>query len=147
MSCCLDGFEIAALVAALGLDGAASEGTLLAGIGQAAQRRVRIRGQHTQHAVEIAVVEAIAGALQALIIRKDLRSSSHVALGPFKLNGVRTEVNGDVQPVFQQAHILVPRAEQGLDVGTNPDALLHSLCSKWRASAGWNAGVKRNSKS
>ena len=32
-----------------------------------------------------------------------------------------------VQAVFQQAHILVARAEERLDVGANPDAFLHSV--------------------
>ncbi len=128
MSCVLDGFEIAALVAALGLDGAAAERTLAPGIGQAAQGRVGIGSQHAQHAVQVAVVEGVAGALQALVVGENLLGASHVVGRAFEFDGVRPQIDGDVEPVFQQAHILVPRAEQRLDVGTNPDAFLHSIC-------------------
>ena len=121
-----DGFEIAALVAALGLHGAASKGTLAPGVGQTSQRRVRIRRQHAQHAVEVAVVEAIARLLQAFVVGEDLLGASHVAGRAFEFDGIRPQVDGDVEAVFEQAHIFVPRSKQRLDVGAYPDALFHA---------------------
>jgi len=42
---------------------------------------------------------------------------------------------------------LIPRTEQRFDIGAYPDAFLHSLCVKWRTSAGWDAGFDRLSNS
>ena len=64
----LDGFEIAALIGAFGLDGAASKGTLAAGFGKAAKSRIRIADHHAQHAAEVAVHELVAGLPQMLVI-------------------------------------------------------------------------------
>ncbi len=82
---------------------------------------------NAQHAVEIAVVKAESRALQAFVIGKHLLGARHVARRALQFNGVRPQVNGDVQTIFQHAHILVARAKQSLDVGTNPDAFLHSF--------------------
>ncbi len=68
----LDGFQIAALVQALGLDGAAPERALPSGFGQSAQRGLGIGHQHAQHAVQVAVVEDVAGAVQVIVVGEDL---------------------------------------------------------------------------
>ena len=122
-----DGFEIAPLVHALGLHGAASESALTSGFGQATQRHLGI-GQHdAQHAAQVAVVEGVSGALQVVVVGKNLLGPGNVAGRPFQVDGIRSQVDIDVQAVFQQAYILVARAEKSLDVGTDFNALLHSV--------------------
>ena len=123
----LDSLKIAPLVDTFGLHRAASEGALATSIGQPAQRGIRVRGQHPQHAVQVAIVEAVAGALQALVIGKDLLGARHIASRTLQLDPVRPQIDGNVQPVFQHAQILIPRAEQRLDVRSSPNALLHSV--------------------
>ena len=62
-----------------------------------------------------------------VVVGKNLLSPGNVARRPFQVDGIRSQVNIDIQAVFQQAHILVARAEQSLDVGTDFNALLHSV--------------------
>src|SRR5262249_12977458 len=131
----LDSFQIAALITALRLHRTPSEGALLAGIRQPAQRRTGVRSQNSQHAIQVTVIERVAGALQGLVVGEDLLSTRHVAGCTLQFDGVRAESNGDVQPIFQEPYILVPGAEQGFDVGTNPNALLHACALRWRPSA------------
>ncbi len=64
----LDGFEVAALVGAFRLDGAASEGTLAAGFGESAESGIRIADDHAQHAAQVAVHELVAGLPQMLVV-------------------------------------------------------------------------------
>ncbi len=122
----LDGFEIAPLVDALGLHRAAPERALAPSFRQAAQRSFGVGQQDAQHAAQIAVVEGVSGALQMVVVGKDLLGPGDVAGRAFQIDGIRSQVNIDVQAVFQQAQILVARAEQSLDVGTDFNALLHS---------------------
>ena len=64
----LDGFEIAALIGALWLDRSPAKRALAAGFGQSAQGCVRVADHHAQHAVQVAVHELVAGAVQMLEI-------------------------------------------------------------------------------
>jgi len=69
------------------------------------------RRQDAQHAVQVPVVEAVPGTLQAFVIGEYLLGTRYIAGCALQFNGVRTQVNGDVQPIFQHAHVLVPRAK------------------------------------
>jgi hypothetical protein len=60
-----------------------------------------------------------------VVIGKNLLGKRHIAWSPFQVDGVGSQVNIDVQAVFQQPQILVPRAEKSLDVGGDFNALLH----------------------
>ena len=122
-----DGFQIAALVHALRLHRAASKRTLPSGFGQSSQRGFGIGDQHAQHAVQVAVVEGVAGALQLVVVGEDLLGAGYVARGSFEFNGVGSQVDVDVQAVFQHVQVFVAGAEQGLDVGADFNTLLHSV--------------------
>ena len=126
MSCVFDRVQITPLVTALRLHGPASERTLPARLGQAAQRGVRIGGQYPHHAVQIAVVERESGTLQAFVIGENLFRAGHVARSAFQFNGIRSQIDFDVEVVFQEADIFVPRAKECFDVGADPDAFLHA---------------------
>ena len=62
-----------------------------------------------------------------VVIGKDLFGAGNVARRTFQINGIGSQVNIDIQAVFQQAQVFVARAEQSLDVGADFNALLH-LC-------------------
>src|ERR1700675_243124 len=64
----LDGLEVAALIGAFRLDGAASKRTLASGFGQSTERYVRIANHHAQHAAQVAVDELVAGFPQMFIV-------------------------------------------------------------------------------
>jgi len=124
----LDGFEIAALIGAFRLNGAASKRTLAAGFGQAAQGGVRIAYNHAQHAAQVAVHELVAGAAQVLVVGEQLFGASHVAGRAFQFNVARAQIDIDVQAVFEHVEIFIARAEQGLDVGSEINTFFHSGC-------------------
>jgi hypothetical protein len=48
---------------------------------------------------------------QAFVIDKDLLGARYIAGRAFQFNRIRAQVNGDVQAIFQHAHILIPRAK------------------------------------
>ena len=121
----LDGFEVAALIDALGLYGALAERALLAGLGQTAQGGGRIGGQHANHVAEIAVHEGVTAALQVLVVGKDLLSAGDVGGCSGNLDGIGPQVDGHVQTIFQQAQVFVSGSKQGFDIWADFDILLH----------------------
>ncbi len=123
----LDGFEIAALVDTLRLHRAAPQRSLSACLGQTPQRGFGIRHQHAQHAVQVAVVEGVSGALQEIVIGENLLGPGYVARCPLQFDGVGPQIDVDVQPIFQHVQIFVSRAEQGLNVVADINTLLHSV--------------------
>ena len=60
-----------------------------------------------------------------VVIGEDLFGAGNVARRTFQVNGIGSQVDIDIQAVFQQAQIFVPRAEKSLDVGADFNALLH----------------------
>ena len=122
-----DGFNVTALVDALGLHRAPAKRTLPSGFGQTAQARLRIGCQQAQHAVQIAIIERESGPLQVVVVSENLLRSGHIAGCALELYRVRAQVNGDVQAVFEQAEIFVSCAEQGFDVGDYINTFFHSI--------------------
>ena len=121
-----DRLQVAALVDALGLDGTTpAKRPLLAGLSQSAQAGLGIGHQHTQHAVQIAIVEGISGALQVVVVREELLSPGDVSSRPFQFDGVRAQIDSDIQAVFQHVQVLVARAEQGFYVRADLNIFLH----------------------
>ena len=109
----LDGFEVAALVGTLGLDGAAAEGPLASGFGKPAKGGIRIGDHDAQHAAQVAIDELVAGFSQMLVIGEQLFGAGHVARSAFEFNAVGAEIDVDVQAVFEHVEVFVARAEQG----------------------------------
>src|ERR1700734_3833425 len=60
------------------------------------------------------------------IVGKNLFGAGYIGSCTFELNGVGAQVDIDVQTVFQHMQVLVPGTEQGFNVRSNLDALLHS---------------------
>ena len=60
-----------------------------------------------------------------VVVGEDLLGARHVARRAFQFNAIRSQVDRDVQAVFEHVQILVARAKQGLDVRADFDALLH----------------------
>jgi len=109
------------------LDSPAPERTLTPRLGQTAQRHLRIRRQHAQHAVQVAIIESVSRLSQVFKVRENLLSARHIARGALKINPVRPQINIDIQAVFEHMQVFVPRAKQCLDVRGDLDALLHSV--------------------
>ena len=122
----LNGFDVSFLIQALRLNSAASEGALASSFRQTTQCSFWVRHQDAQHAVQIAVIKSVPGALQVAIVGKDLLGPGNIAHCPFQFDRVGSQVDGDVQTVFQHMQVFVPGTEQGFNVRSNLDALLHS---------------------
>ena len=120
-----DGFQIAALVDALGLDRALAKGALLAGFGQTAQGGCPVGGQDANHGAQISVDEAVSVAQQVLIVGKHLLDPADVAGRAGDLDGVGAQVDGDIQTIFQQAQVFVAGTKQGFDIRADFNVLLH----------------------
>ena len=58
------------------------------------------------------LLNTCSGALQFVVIGKNLFGAGYVAGSAFQFEGVGTEVNIDVQAVFQHVQVLIPGAEQ-----------------------------------
>src|SRR5450631_4513905 len=65
--------------------------------------------------------------VKLLEIREDLLRAGYISRGTFNLEGVRTQINVDIQAVFKHSQILIPRAEESLDVRANRNTFLHSV--------------------
>ena len=60
-----------------------------------------------------------------------------------QVDGIRPQIDADVEAIFQQAHILVPRPKERFDVGADPDAFLHAcVVLSWRVPEGWIASFE-----
>src|SRR6185369_2736591 len=77
------------------------------------------------HAVQITVIEGETRPLKLLIVGKYLLGACHIFSFAFQVNGVGTQVDGDVQAVFQDMQVFIPGAEQGLDIRADLDTFLH----------------------
>src|SRR5580693_6100160 len=61
------------------------------------------------------------------VIGEDLLGAFDSTGGPVKFDGIRAQVDGDVQAVFEDVQVLVPGAEQGLNMRSDFDTFLHSV--------------------
>ena len=121
----LDGFEIAALVDALGLDRSFAERPLLSGFRQTAKVTLASVVKHAHHVDRSPFTKREAGALQMVVVGEHLFRAAHVACGAFDFDGLGPQIDGYVQAVFQQPQVFVAGAEEGLDIGRDLDILLH----------------------
>src|SRR2546426_285676 len=64
------------------------------------QSRFGIGHQHTQHAVQVAVIEGESGALQLIVIGEDLLGASHISRCALEFDGIGFQIDGDLQTVF-----------------------------------------------
>ena len=81
---------------------------------------------------------------QLLVVGKQLLGARHVAGRAFQFNVVGTQVDVDVQAVFQHVQILIARAKQGFDIRVKINAFLHS--GLWRCLlAAWGPCWDANS--
>ncbi len=62
-----------------------------------------------------------------VVVGKDLFGSGNIAGCPFQFDGVGSKVNVNVQPVFQHMQVFIPGTEQGFNVGSSLNALLHAV--------------------
>jgi len=60
-----------------------------------------------------------------IVIGKDLLGAGNIARSSLEVDGIGSQVDIDLQAVFKQAQIFIPRAEQSLDVRADLNALLH----------------------
>ena len=126
----LDRFQIAALIRTLGLDCLPAKRTLASGFGQSTQGDVRVADQHAQHAVQVAVLKLEAGPMQVVVVGEQLLGAGHVARRAFQVDVIGTQVDVDVQAVFEHVQVFIASAEQGHEVRTDFNAFLHS--ELWR---------------
>src|SRR5205085_11407785 len=122
----LDGFQIPPLIRTLWLHRTPAKRTLASGFGQTAQSDIGIANQHAQHAVQIAILKLESGPMQLIVVRKYLLCASDIAGRTFELNVLGAQIDVDVKTIFQHVEVFISCAEQGFDVRTNLDALLHS---------------------
>jgi hypothetical protein len=112
----LDGFHIVTLVGRTRLDHPLDARiALFAALDQAAQRDGRVRDDHLEQRVQLAVVRMHADLAQVLEVREDTLHAGHRRGLAHYLDGVRSKVDLDVQPIFQQTKVFVARAIQRLD--------------------------------
>jgi len=123
----LNSFHVAPLVHAFRLHHAPAQRALAASVGKATQGRARVRRQHTQHAVQVAIVEGVSRALQMVVIGKDLLGPGNIAGRTLQFNRIGAQIDVDVQTVFQHMQVFIPGTEQGFNVRSNLNALLHSV--------------------
>ena len=112
-----------------------------ASFGKSLESCLRISHQHTQHAVEVAVIEGMPGALQLIVVGEHLLGAGYVARGSFQFDGVGAEVNVDIQAVFEHMEIFIAGAEQGLDVTCEFNIFFHS--ELWRRLQQLRTGLTR----
>ena len=65
-----------------------------------------------------------------VVIGEDLFGAGNITRRTFQVDGIGSQVDIDIQAVFQQAQIFVSRAEESFDVGADFNALLH-LVGYW----------------
>ena len=63
------------------------------------------------------------------VVGEDLLGPRHVTRRAFYFDRIGSQIDADVQTVFQHAQIFISRAEQGFDIRTYFDTLLHSVCA------------------
>ncbi len=63
---------------------------------------------------------------KVVVVGKELFGAGHVARRALDFNVIGSQVDVDIQAVFEHVQIFVAGAEQGLDIGTDFNALLHS---------------------
>src|SRR5487761_155323 len=66
-------------------------------------------------------------ALKLIEISKYLLGARYIAGCAFNLYGFRSQINVDVQTIFEHAKILIPRTEKSFNVRTNRNTFLHSV--------------------
>src|SRR6185369_6749311 len=119
-----DGFHIAALVDALGLQLALAKRTLLSGFSESLKGGAWVGRNDAKHAIEIAVYELVAAFPQVFVIGEDLLGAVHVGRRSFDLDGVCAKIDLNLQAVFEQAQVFVAGPEKSFDIRADIDIFL-----------------------
>ncbi len=96
-------------------------GALLARVDQLAQGACRVGDQELEQSVEFTVLQRDAGAAECIKVGEDLRGASDLEVLAGDVDGVRAEIDLYMEAVFKEPKILVTRAVEGFNTGSDVD--------------------------